>query len=411
MFRVSTVVLLIALFLTRETKAQWKQTIGPPWGSDKVLCLGDNNGTLLAGLAGVGVYVSTDGGNRWTNPQTYPRDGSVFAIEEVGLYELLGIEYGVMIARNPVRTWSYASTGIDDSHFYSVTSFFFAHSMMFAGTKNDGIYLATLVGSDSIAKWTAINKGLPGSISTATVTCFGYDDNGNAVAGINPCGLFVSTNNGQSWGSYGLSNTPINSYLNIGYTHVAGTSNGIYISTNNGNRWNQVNTLNVTSLTRDGSTGYAYAGTSRGIYLSRDSGVSWQSANERLADTIVTALSISNGYLFAGTDSHGVWRRPLTDFDVIATVEPAETKQNLAAYPNPFSQATTIRITPEASGYAEISIVNLLGAQVARVFSGELDASEHTFTWDAARMAAPRGMYECIIRMNGKTQALPMVVE
>src|SRR5581483_8517182 len=327
---------------------QWRQTLGPPWGADKVLCLGENNGDLLAGLLNFGVNVSTDGGNKWTNPQTYPRDNSVFAFEEVGLHELLGIEYGVMIAQNPVTTWSYINTGLDDSHFYAVTSFFYGNSMLLAGTENDGIYSATFVGPDSIVGWTAINKGLPGTITSATVTSFGYDNNGNVVAGIDPCGLFVTTNNGQSWSSYGLLNTPIDAYVNIGYTHVAGTPTGIYISTDNGKHWNQTNPSSTNSLSRDVVYGNVYAGTNNGIYLSRDSGVTWYQASEGLADTIITSLYVANGYLFAGTGSHGVWRRPLSDFGISSVVQtPAASKPEIQVYPNPLSQATTISFSSQ----------------------------------------------------------------
>ncbi|MDP4287608.1 MAG: hypothetical protein Q8922_06705 [Bacteroidota bacterium] len=72
----------------------------------------------------------------------------------------------------------------------------------------------------------------------------------------------------------------------------------------------------------------------------------------------------------------------------------------LSLFPNPFSQSTTISFTPETSGYADISIVNLLGVNVARLFSGELTAVEHTFTWNPAGL--PDGMYECLVRMNGR---------
>ena len=40
------------------------------------------------------------------------------------------------------------------------------------------------------------------------------------------------------------------------------------------------------------------------------------------------------------------------------------------AYPNPFSQSTEITFTSETSGHADISIVNLLGNEVAHLFSG-----------------------------------------
>jgi flagellar hook assembly protein FlgD len=87
----------------------------------------------------------------------------------------------------------------------------------------------------------------------------------------------------------------------------------------------------------------------------------------------------------------------------------------MSSYPNPFTQSTTITFSSPESGQAEVTIVNLLGTEVARLFSGELAAGEHTFTWDAAKSiaydaAAPRGMYECIMRMNGSTQEIPVML-
>ncbi len=60
------------------------------------------------------------------------------------------------------------------------------------------------------------------------------------------------------------------------------------------------------------------------------------------------------------------------------------------------------------SGAAEVSIVNLLGSQVARLFEGELSAGEHTFTWNAATM--PLGAYWAVVRMNGRVQQVPIIV-
>jgi hypothetical protein len=50
----------------------------------------------------------------------------------------------------------------------------------------------------------------------------------------------------------------------------------------------------------------------------------------------------------------------------------------------------------------QVTIVNLLGTEVARVFSGELEAGKRTFTWDARGM--PPGIYWCEVRMNGNVE-------
>ena len=82
---------------------------------------------------------------------------------------------------------------------------------------------------------------------------------------------------------------------------------------------------------------------------------------------------------------------------------------SIRSYPNPFSQSATISFTPEASGYAEVSVMNLLGVEIARLFSGELDAGEHSFVWSNSA-SLPDGIYECVIRMNGQVEKLPMML-
>jgi type IX secretion system substrate protein len=78
-------------------------------------------------------------------------------------------------------------------------------------------------------------------------------------------------------------------------------------------------------------------------------------------------------------------------------------------YPNPFSQSTQISFTSQSAGYAEISIVNLLGEQVAHIFSGELDEGQHNFTFSNIS-GLQDGTYECLIRMNGRVETLPIVL-
>jgi hypothetical protein len=77
-------------------------------------------------------------------------------------------------------------------------------------------------------------------------------------------------------------------------------------------------------------------------------------------------------------------------------------------FPDPFSQSTTISFSSSERSVAEVTIVNLLGAEVACIFSGELGAGNHQFTWYASGM--PPGMYVCVVRMNGKVQQTPILL-
>jgi hypothetical protein len=46
--------------------------------------------------------------------------------------------------------------------------------------------------------------------------------------------------------------------------------------------------------------------------------------------------------------------------------------------------------------------------EIAHLFSGELGAGNHSFIWNPA--GAPDGMYECVVRMNGRAETLPIVL-
>jgi hypothetical protein len=78
-------------------------------------------------------------------------------------------------------------------------------------------------------------------------------------------------------------------------------------------------------------------------------------------------------------------------------------------YPNPLTPSTKISFTLPESGEAEVTIVNLLGAEVARLFSGSLPAGEHSFEWDAGQAAA--GTYFCALRTSAGVQRVALVVD
>ncbi len=80
----------------------------------------------------------------------------------------------------------------------------------------------------------------------------------------------------------------------------------------------------------------------------------------------------------------------------------------LNCYPNPFTEFATLSFTSAATAPTQISILNVLGDEVARVYDGDLSDGEHSFTWDA-RGAAP-GMYECLVRSAGRQEETPILI-
>ncbi|MFI5201499.1 MAG: WD40/YVTN/BNR-like repeat-containing protein [Candidatus Kapaibacterium sp.] len=117
-----------------------------------------------------------------------------------------------------------------------------------------------------------------------------------------------------------------------------------------------------------------------------------------------------NGIMWNLANSLWVWSdtATFTTGDFSSVTDPAISNQTIRSYPNPLSQSTEITLTADAAGYADVSIVNLLGVEVAHLFSGELAAGEHSFAW--SNPIVPDGMYECLVRMNGRVEKLPMVL-
>jgi len=165
----------------------------------------------------------------------------------------------------------------------------------------------------------------------------------------------------------------------------------------------------VTALLASGPNLFAGTG-SGGVFLTTNNGVSWKSVGTGLTSAKINVLADDGKNLYAGTTGAGLWRRPLSEMissNAVAATPSAH--GSITEYPNPLTQSTTISFTSPESGPAQIVIVNLLGEEVSRIFDGELDPGEHTFTWDA-RGIAP-GIYWCEVRMNGHVERTAMVLE
>jgi ligand-binding sensor domain-containing protein len=286
---------------------------------------------------------------------------------------------------------------------YTIRVLVVSGNYLFAGT-NSGLFRS----SDNGTTWTTIENGLTEGNIYALVA-IGSDLFVGNLGG----GVFHSTDNGDSW-------TPANIGLTSSYIHVlteigsdpssamlfAGTTDqGVFLSTNNGVSWNSASTgLPANTYVQDlivSGTNLFVSTFDSAVYLSTDDGTSWQHVSSGITDTNVYTLAVCDTTLFAGT-IHGVWRRSISDFNNSSVSPIASIENSLRCYPNPFSSSTTINFTTPESGVATVAMVNILGTEVAHLFSGELSAGEHSFTWDATGL--PPGMYECIVQMNGSVQ-------
>ncbi len=365
-------------------------------------------GTLLFATANDGyVYRSLDDGSNWFlcgSPWPFGAFGSkLFGTYRDSLYT----------SGNDGSNWA-AIDSVEPGGVYAIID----SNLFMAGGWN-GFFRST----DEGETWNRIDSGVPKNAYIISLSAIGR----NLYSTLYTGGILLSTNNGMSWAKLpgnGLPDTILLSSSFAGFGNnlflVTGPQEyGFFRSTDEGKNWSRINNdltdSGVAQITASGTNVFATSG--KGVILSTDSGKTWRSVNEGLGiDSLSIAnIAVNEKYIFGGTallsgpDGSGVWRRPLSDFGISAVSEPQQPGAvTIRAYPNPFTQSTTISFLNDAAGYAQVSIVNTLGVEVARLFSGELAPGAHRFTWMSPDVR--NGMYECVVRMNGREQAVPVVL-
>ena len=253
--------------------------------------------------------------------------------------------------------------------------------------------------TDNGENWAEVDSGLP---TNTHVNAFILVPNGVGVTDIFAGaynGLFLSTNNGNSWtsASTGMTNTEIHSLAASGANLFAGTYKGVFLSTDNGTSWINISTglptsEEFTALIAVGTN--IFAGSHSGAYLSTDNGSSWGTINTGF--TIyhaVRSFFISRANLYAVTSS-GIWKRPLSE--MITSVQ--ELSNNLPSkfkleqnYPNPFNPSTKIDFQIPVLSFVEIKVYDLLGREVATLVNEEENPGEYETTFDGSKLAS--GVY------------------
>ena len=391
--------------------AQWVRTNGPQGAS--ITSLSASGAKLFAGTGGrpgVGVFLSTDNGANWESESVGLKygyyKGDVFCLYLSGTDIYAGTDTGVFRSTDNGTSWTGWSTGLPQDCY--VTAIASIGINLFATAAGGGTTKEIFLSTDRGMNWVATYNGLIGGSAWAMAV-----SGSNLFTGTNN-GVFLSSDNGISWNEVnnGLTDTIVFALAVSGTNLFAGTiGGGIFRSTNNGSNWIVVNNglppnISIVAFCVSGNS--IFAGTlNSGVFLSTDNGANWNNVSTGLTDTAVSALAVSDTNLFAGT-KHEVWKRPLSDFGISAVSQPLPSTNSVISYPNPFSQSTSIKFFSSDHSFAQVSIQNLLGSEIARLFTGTLDAGEHSFIWDAQSM--PPGMYVAMVKIGGEVREIPMML-
>ncbi|HVN48322.1 MAG TPA: T9SS type A sorting domain-containing protein, partial [Bacteroidota bacterium] len=175
-----------------------------------------------------------------------------------------------------------------------ITCFAVDSTIIFAGTYSGGVFVST----DNGQSWNAVKGGIINTNIYALAS-----DGTNLFAGASGPyygGFFISTNNGSSWTSSGFSPYGVTSLVVSGTNFYAGNPFGLYLSTNKGTSWSTImpNT-SVTAIAVQGTNLFVSSGWN--VSRSTDNGTSWMTTDSGLAGNVVECLAISGTNIFAGT--------------------------------------------------------------------------------------------------------------
>ncbi len=73
-------------------------------------------------------------------------------------------------------------------------------------------------------------------------------------------------------------------------------------------------------------------------------------------------------------------------------------------FPNPFNPTTSFSVRLPVSSFVTVTVFNILGQPVRSVYSGNLEAGQHWFTWDGRneiQESVPSGVYYCRLDVAG----------
>jgi glucose/arabinose dehydrogenase len=89
--------------------------------------------------------------------------------------------------------------------------------------------------------------------------------------------------------------------------------------------------------------------------------------------------------------------------------QPAPATESLAQnYPNPFNPSTSISYTVQQAGYVRLSVFNLLGQEIARVYEGNQDAG--TYEVSFRNLDIPSGIYFYRLQAPGIFETKKMII-
>ncbi len=387
---------ILAMLVAISANAQWVQMGSGIGTGQTVYALAINGNNLYAGTLDSGIYFSTNSGNNWIHSSLNNKTVTSLAVSGNNIIAGTWVN-GVYFSTDNGYSWLQPSL-----LYQTIWSLVAIDNFIFAGTWDNGVYLTTNNGINWLHT-TLSNKRVNSLIQI----------NYKLFAGTEYDGVYSSSNFGDTWIQTSLNNIEVKSLAAQGNNIYAGTFDGVYISTNYGTSWIQTTLDNKSTYSIALSNNNIIAGTiAWGVYVSTNIGTSWIEKNEGFNVIPPTySLLINNNYVFAGTGTRSVWRRPLSEIIGIQNISTEiPSKYSLSQnYPNPFNPTTKIQFEVPSSKFVKIVVFDILGKEVQTLVNELLQPGTYETSFKGSSLTSGVYFYRLITNEFSETKKMLLI--
>ncbi|MBK6346623.1 MAG: T9SS type A sorting domain-containing protein [Bacteroidales bacterium] len=411
-----------AFFLASLTYGQWTP-ISIENTTTSVVALTGMEGTVFAGLAGDGIFVSSNAGDSWTDISGDLPDKNInylfgATIDEPFFAGTQGGPFVGGVINGNAQYINATGTGLPSTDITYFGKSDDVDELWVAGTRNQGVFTAS---DNENLVWNAANNGLSGDALKINGLS-GYSDDTDTWALSTGNGIYFSQDQFSSWtsGNNGLSGDQliVTGSLVLNTITLITTHNGAFMTQDLGQSWSPLIPgvkFNALVLAIDYNSGQAaifFLGESSYVTSDFINFTSLVTPGEIIAATTsATDLFIATAQSKNSNTTGGLYRQPIST--VITAISRPTESASLAMLqqnnPNPFSQSTTINYSVKESEFVTIKIYDLMGKEISTLVNGFTSAGNHQVTLENAQL--PAGLYCAVLKTKNNLTQIKMIKE
>jgi photosystem II stability/assembly factor-like uncharacterized protein len=364
-------------------------------------------------------YISSDYGKTWQDADSSFPTGGRLTMIGTNLY--VSNSQGIFISYDYGKTWNSLNENEMDTLYPGYPGILVKSGSNLIVTTKNGLYLS----SDKGTSWKPTGTNLPPNLYS--IVTIGPD----VFAGFVEAGVYISTDNGETWSVDNDTLYTLGEFVSIGSTIFAdrgpwfGGDNippykgGVFRSTDFGKTWSYASSglpanPYPSQLVVHGTDIFVCISQDN-FYMSGDNGNSWHkmgSGSENFVYSASLILFVNDSSIFVGANQSGIWQFPLSEITAVKyplnSAVPAFSvlEQN---YPNPFNPSTTIKYQLPMTNFVTLKVYDILGREVETLVNERQSAGTHSVTFNAGGLSSGVYFYRIIAGSFVQTKKLMVI--